>query len=51
MLYTIALILTVALIFSPLTSWVPESEVHNLLAVAILGVLTLGAQPKPKALY
>jgi hypothetical protein len=51
MLYTVALILTLALLLLPLTSWVAESEVHNLLVVAILGVLIRAVQVKPKALY
>jgi hypothetical protein len=51
MLYTIALSLTLVLPLSPLISYVAESEVHNLLVIAILGVLILGAQAKPKALY
>jgi len=46
MLYTIALILTLVLLLSPLTSYVTESEVHDILVVAILGVLIRGIQPK-----
>ncbi len=42
MLYTIALILTLVLPLSPLASYVTETEVHNLLVVAILGVLIRG---------
>lgn len=46
MLYTIALILAILLIFSSLTSYPAESEVHNLLVVAILAALVRGIQAK-----
>jgi hypothetical protein len=52
MLYTIALILSLVLPFSPLTSltsYVAESEVHNLLVIAIVGLLIQGIQPKRAA--
>ena len=51
MLYTIALIVMLVLLFSPLISWVAENEVHNLLVVAIFGLLIRGVQAKSKALY
>jgi hypothetical protein len=50
MLYTIALILTLVLPLSPLTSYVAEGEAHNLLVVAILGLLIWGVQPKRASL-
>lgn len=46
MLYTIALILAILLIFSALASYPAESEVHNLLVVAILAALIRGIQAK-----
>jgi hypothetical protein len=46
MLYTIALTLAVLVFLSTLTSWPAETDVHNLLVVAILGVLIRGIQAK-----
>jgi hypothetical protein len=48
MLYTIALILIIVLLLSPLTFYVAESEVHDLLVVAILGILIQCVQVKER---
>jgi len=44
MLYTATLILTVMLLLAALASYAAESEVHNLLVVAIIAVLIRGIQ-------
>jgi len=44
MLYTVTLIFTVILLLAALSSYAAESEVHNLLLVAIIAVLIRGIQ-------
>jgi hypothetical protein len=45
-MYTIALILVLALLFILLTTYTAESEIHNLLVIAILALLIRGVQTK-----